>query len=225
MIEKNYLDDIQEIIMSSNTLVLVLVTSGDCMNDPTSLETWINDTIIELDQDIRCVQVCYDEQNMPFPVPLTDCLYYFAPQQTNVLFYRTGTDIVDKFTNDVEIAFNMARGKTYDEAITIIANRMIEEHNDAIFEKESSEEKQYPPATKMLRGFAKDMWASAKRAGKNLPVLVPTEIAEQRYSICEQCPHLTEEFRCTECGCFMKRKVNIAASNCPIDKWGVFNEK
>jgi len=63
------------------------------------------------------------------------------------------------------------------------------------------------------------MWASAKYAGKGLPVLVNSEVASERYSICEQCPHLTEEARCTECGCFMKKKVNLAASSCPIGKW------
>ena len=41
----------------------------------------------------------------------------------------------------------------------------------------------------------------------------------ERLKICEQCPNLTEEARCTECGCFMKKKVNLAASSCPIGKW------
>ena len=78
---------------------------------------------------------------------------------------------------------------------------------------------EYPSTAKMLKGFAKDMWSSAKYAGHGLPVLISPTSATERYSICEQCPNLTEEARCTECGCFMKKKVNLAASSCPIEKW------
>jgi len=78
---------------------------------------------------------------------------------------------------------------------------------------------EYPSTAKMLKGFAKDMWSSAKYAGRGLPVLVSPTSAAERYSICEQCPNLTDAGRCTECGCFMKKKVNLAASSCPIGKW------
>lgn len=79
--------------------------------------------------------------------------------------------------------------------------------------------KNFPSNFTMLKTFAEEITKTAKQAGKGLPVLVNSEVASERYSICEQCPNLTEEFRCTECGCFMKKKVNLAASSCPIGKW------
>jgi hypothetical protein len=77
----------------------------------------------------------------------------------------------------------------------------------------------------MLRNFANDMWKTAKSVGKRLPVLVPAEVATERYTICEGCPNLTEEFRCTECGCFMKKKTHLAQSKCPLGKWTEFNKE
>ena len=65
--------------------------------------------------------------------------------------------------------------------------------------------------------------STTKYFGKGLPVLVSKDLVVERYSICEQCPHLTDEGRCTECGCFMKKKVNLAASSCPIGKWDSTN--
>lgn len=103
-----------------------------------------------------------------------------------------------------------------------VDNSLIEQtENMFIQEKKQT----YPPKTQMLRNFAKELWKSAKRTGSNLPVIVPIEESLARYAICTACPKLTEEFRCTECGCFMKKKTHLAQSKCPLGKWTEFNKE
>lgn len=48
---------------------------------------------------------------------------------------------------------------------------------------------------------------------------VSDEQKEIRYSICEECPHLTLAKTCTKCGCFMSAKTKLLHASCPIGKW------
>ena len=92
-----------------------------------------------------------------------------------------------------------------------------------------SEEKKLPPASQMIRNLATDHWRSLKAFIKGKQVIVPQEIAEQRWEICKGCPYLKydetnpdtnkKDGRCTECGCFMNVKVHYATAECPIGKW------
>lgn len=46
------------------------------------------------------------------------------------------------------------------------------------------------------------------------------EVAFERASICNSCPELFKPtWTCKKCGCFMKIKVRVAASECPLGKW------
>lgn len=46
------------------------------------------------------------------------------------------------------------------------------------------------------------------------------EIAEERYSICVDCPRFTSLTKmCKECGCFMVAKTKLKNAHCPIGKW------
>jgi hypothetical protein len=41
-----------------------------------------------------------------------------------------------------------------------------------------------------------------------------------RFEICKACPELVQESgQCKQCGCFMAKKVKIAAASCPLKKW------
>ena len=96
-------------------------------------------------------------------------------------------------------------------------------------EKMLAEEKQLPPASQMIRNLATDHWRSLKAFIKGKQVIVPQEVAEERWEICKQCPYLKydetnpdtnkKDGRCTECGCFMNVKVHYATAECPIGKW------
>ena len=53
-----------------------------------------------------------------------------------------------------------------------------------------------------------------------MKIWVIKEVAQSRFDICKQCDNLnTENFRCSECGCYMKWAVKLANHKCPIDKW------
>jgi hypothetical protein len=46
------------------------------------------------------------------------------------------------------------------------------------------------------------------------------EKADKRLTICEECDKYNPKTtRCSECGCFMRYKVMIPSSKCPIAKW------
>ena len=45
------------------------------------------------------------------------------------------------------------------------------------------------------------------------------EHAQNRYNICKGCKFLLPTSICQKCGCFMKFKVKLKSSTCPINKW------
>ena len=101
-------------------------------------------------------------------------------------------------------------------------------------EKMLSEEKKLPSASQIVRNLATDHWRSLKAFIKGRQVIVPQEIAEQRWEICKGCPYLKydetnpdtnkKDGRCTECGCFMNVKVHYATAECPINKWDKYKK-
>lgn len=46
----------------------------------------------------------------------------------------------------------------------------------------------------------------------------PQILREERARICDVCP-FKQGKRCTQCGCFIKTKVALLSSECPIGKW------
>jgi hypothetical protein len=216
--------ELQQYILNEekNILIMVMVLGQGCQKQLTGFEASIRDKFLiknkELNLDYRSIKVCFKEEDMPFPIIMTPSLYYFQSKSSHYMFVRHSDDAIKNLNNDLELASKMIGCMTYYEALYDNENdkKLIKETESLLAEPEN---KKYPTTSKMLKGFAKEMWASAKYAGKGLPVLVNSDVSSERYSICEQCPHLTEVARCTECGCFMKKKVNLAASSCPIGKW------
>ena len=100
--------------------------------------------------------------------------------------------------------------------------QLIKETEQTLLEEDVNESK-YPSRMNMIRNLGRDLWKSAKNVGKGLPVLTSKDVVVERYSICEQCPNLVGRGYCTECGCFMKKKVNLAVASCPIGKWDSTN--
>ncbi len=46
------------------------------------------------------------------------------------------------------------------------------------------------------------------------------ELAQDRYSICQQCPELIKLTKqCKKCGCFMIAKTKLQKATCPLGKW------
>jgi hypothetical protein len=52
----------------------------------------------------------------------------------------------------------------------------------------------------------------------------PAHFAMERWNTCMTCDRLLRATRqCKECGCFMKIKVRLKNSSCPLNKWGPVN--
>jgi hypothetical protein len=220
---ESYHEDIEKIIMEETSLILVAVIAEGCMEHETGLESHLNPLLDENKIPLRTLRVCFDENNLPWPRPITEALYYFVPKRTTPLFLRVGQEAVDRFFDDLEIATKMMSGMSYEEAIFDEEELKLIKETEQAFSDENEDISKYPSKMNMVRNLGRDLWKSAKYVGKRLPVLASKEIVVERYSICEQCPNLTEEGRCTECGCYMTRKVNLAAASCPIDKWDSTN--
>tara|TARA_Y100000593_G_scaffold92989_1_gene186290 strand:- start:24 stop:434 length:411 start_codon:yes stop_codon:yes gene_type:complete len=106
-----------------------------------------------------------------------------------------------------------------------------EEELDCIKETEEmlDKENKLPPASQMVRDIATTHWKSLKAWMRGSQVITPQEIAQKRWEICLECPHLLydetnpdtnkKDGRCTHCGCFMNVKVHYATAECPIGKW------
>lgn len=51
------------------------------------------------------------------------------------------------------------------------------------------------------------------------PVVSDEEI-KKRAEVCSICPSLNkEEYKCGECGCYLKYKISWATQDCPLGKW------
>jgi len=61
--------------------------------------------------------------------------------------------------------------------------------------------------------------AAVKQAAAGFPMATDEE-KERRAEICSTCPSLRkEEYRCGECGCYLKLKIPMETSTCPLSKW------
>lgn len=74
-------------------------------------------------------------------------------------------------------------------------------------------EKQFKSATQMIADIVKEALEGNK--------LFATDFEKQRrLDICRVCEHFDgTSYRCRQCGCFMKKKVEFTAAQCPIKKW------
>lgn len=223
----SFLQQVGQVIQDSDVPIGVLIVAApdEICNGPhqTILEQKLINGSKGLTDKYKLIKLCIDIDSPPWPWPQYDILYYFRPRDHTPLFVRREDQIGLDVEKDLQIINHMMSDNiSYAEAF-----KRIQETTELYKETEKmfEEEEKLPPTSKMLRGFAKEMWNSAKAAGKGLPVLVPAEVATERYTICEGCPKLTEEFRCTECGCFMKKKTQLAQSSCPLGKWDKFNKE
>jgi hypothetical protein len=49
--------------------------------------------------------------------------------------------------------------------------------------------------------------------------IVDKDTAEKRAEICSSCEYLKDDSICGQCGCFLKIKIPLGTSECPIKKW------
>jgi hypothetical protein len=62
------------------------------------------------------------------------------------------------------------------------------------------------------------------RVNKIKNMIAPSDIIHERLAICKQCEFYIElTGQCKKCGCFLKGKTMLSASECPIKKWLAVN--
>jgi len=109
-----YVKEIQNVILEEeDKLILVLVLAEGCMRRETSLEVFLKEHVDQCEVPLRILRLCFDDNDMPFPRPMTETIYYFAPKNTTPLFLRTRHDATERFLQDVEIAKKMMNGISY----------------------------------------------------------------------------------------------------------------
>jgi len=199
------------------TNLIMLVVTTDCEQKNTVHES-IQTHVMASGKSIELYNMCYTEEQMPFPRVATDVLYYFAPKNQTPLFYRIGQHAMMDIADDIETAFKMMAGKSYLEAkFTPEMQKQIVKTDEYVKHEDLSE---FPSAFQQARNLAKEMWKTGKNAAKGLPVLVSAEEGFQRMETCEGCDRFDKETsRCKECGCFMKTKTQLASATCPLNKW------
>lgn len=203
-------------ILQANDIVLCLIVGGDCKGK-TGLHSKLEMDLLNTDNTIQLVVFCYEDISNAFPRIETNILYYFAPKNSNPLFYRKNNEIFIDLVADIKIAREMYSGLSYEDAKYNEEELELYKKNEAILNNENLNK--FPSTFTQIRNLGKDIWSNAKRIGKNLPILAPADVAFERITICEGCDKLTNERRCLECGCFMDAKVNLAGSVCPLNKW------
>ena len=72
-----------------------------------------------------------------------------------------------------------------------------------------------PSILQMIKNYTTDTW---DYIAEGCP---PTPAAEykQRIEICNDCPSITDTFKCSECGCPMLKKAKRQTAKCPLNKW------
>lgn len=53
---------------------------------------------------------------------------------------------------------------------------------------------------------------------KNL-LIYDEKVIQERWDLCQECEFLLASSNCKKCGCFMKLKIRVSNSKCPIGKW------
>ena len=218
ILRKNILED------TNGLPILVYFVAEGCHEHPSILVEQVSRLLDTHNLEVTFYTICLNENEMPFPRPMTKILYYFKPHDLNPIIHRVDTDVGDFFEFDVNNVKRIIDGEDPDTVFyteeQFETNKQVEE----MFEEEQKRSDKFPSKLNMIRSAAKQLYYSAKSAKRGLPVFVSSDVAQERFEICNDCDMFDKKTtRCKECGCFMKIKINLADVKCPIDKWDSTN--
>jgi Family of unknown function (DUF6171) len=89
------------------------------------------------------------------------------------------------------------------------------------FAKPSKMENQsnLPPLLNQIANLAiagRDTVLEFLKSGK---VKASSQMHKDRMEICLACDKLTDDFRCSQCGCYIRAKSQLLSQDCPLRKW------
>jgi hypothetical protein len=217
--QPNIIPSIANLINNAENPVIILLVAHGCDISPTSIETEFEKILAEHEKPVVYYKWCVSESSMVFPRTQAPVAYFFLPKTQEIAFWRD-VNILQTLSDDVDTIHKMMTGKSYDESRFSEDELKKIQEVEKSFEEESAEIDKYPSTFQMARNLAKELWESGKKAARGLPVIVSTEVGFHRLQTCEGCDKFeAESSRCTECGCFMKVKTQIASASCPLGKW------
>lgn len=220
--QPNKISDVENIINNATVPVLILVIANGCENGKTQEQIILEEKLETHPLPVVFYSMCIPEHLMGFPRAQTPTLYYFLPKNQTPIFWRHVV-FINSLNEDVEIITKMMSGMTYDQARFTPEEQETILKVDYFLEQEKENLHKFPSVFRQARNLAKEMWKTGKNASKGLPVIVPTEVGFQRLRTCEECDRLEKTtYRCSECGCFMKTKSQLASASCPLNKWKSF---
>lgn len=208
--------DLQDLIDNATYVVMVVIVAEGCESFKSKFLTDLESVIKDQQNPVHLHTICYKEEPIMFPRPMTQVVYYFAPKNYTPLFYRQGAQAMTAPT-DIVTAYKMVEGMSYAEAAFGAENKETYERTEKMMKTEDTSK--FPSLFQQARNLAKEMWMTGKHASQGLPIIADADIAFNRFSICQGCEFLKENFRCEKCGCFMKAKTQLSAASCPIGKW------
>ena len=213
--------ELEELIDNAQHPIAVAVVAEGCDQFKGRFLTDFEAALQNQQNPVHLHVVCYKEDSALFPRPLTQVVYYFAPKNHTPLFYRIGSRAM-AVTEDIRAAMQMMQGSSYLEAAYSPEAKVQYEKTEEMMKTEDTSK--FPSLFQQARNLAKEMWVTGKSAAQGLPVIVDAETAFNRFSICQGCEFLKENFRCEKCGCFMKAKTQLAPSSCPVGKWSAVKQ-
>ena len=220
----NTFPDIAQMINTANCPVLILVVAEGCEGGKSIAQEELEQKLQEHPDPVGYYVMCIPEHLMSFPRASTPTLYYFLPGNQTPVFWRTNTFVMT-LNDDLMTVKKMLGGMPYEQARFTPEEQETILRIDYFLEQEKETIHNFPSVFQQARNLAKEMWKTGKNAAKGLPVIVPTEVGFDRMNICQSCDKLEKEaFRCTECGCFMKTKSQLASVSCPLNKWSAVTE-
>lgn len=212
-------ESLRNVIDNAQYPILVLVVAEGCEHTTPSAQTLLEEKLRTHPESVLYFFMCVHEAQMPFPRLQTNILYYFLPKNHTPVFWRFGI-FQQTLDEDIQIVKKMMTGMSYEQARFTPEEQETILKVDYFLEQEKETLHKFPSMFQQARNLAKEMWNTGKNAAKGLPIIVPTEVGYERITICQGCEKLEKEtFRCTECGCFMKTKSQLASASCPLGKW------
>lgn len=215
----NIMDAVFEKIDHATDVVMVSVVAENCEHQEPHFFPKLQ-PLLQQHPTIEFYTLCFTEDEMPFPRLQTQVIYYFLPKTRQPLFFRAVPETLTQFDTHLHLARTVLRNGNVEEAIYQDDAELAKTMTTMIATENLSD---FPSAFQQARNLAVEGWKTGKRLLKKLPIIVPADVAFERFSICETCPSLVEN-RCKECGCFMSAKTHIASASCPLNKWVAYSK-
>jgi hypothetical protein len=211
------IQELQNLINQSSIPVLVFVKKSKC-NEMSTHENELMNNLKGFNKDVTVYVICYDANDVPFPEPAWNRVYFFAPKNER---WIGSWDVVHLLKNFKDIYTNfeaLMLGIPMDTyRLQLQSPKEVEKVRKMI---ETEDITKYPTAFQMSRNLFKEAWKSAKGVINTGQLLTSAENASERLSICDTCEFFNKkDIRCTQCGCFMEQKVHLKTASCPVKKW------